>query len=668
MAFRYAAALLVLGLLAVTAYTTLSFRIERSGFVNQLHRSAGDRALLVGQLGSTIEAILDLAMTDGGMPDLVDKFRNDAEVLNKRLEVSLAQDMAAVENWHGQRSAISFAHLFQNDSDYVVSHRDFAGHVSRIVRLDMIELLSDVAVWEALELASVASSPLRQSIDSMVADMEQAATNELVALEARHRQLFMLTVVTLLLEAGFVFVPMIYQARREAARADGAESKLRYAARHDRLTGAGNRLLLSERFEAIAGKTSCDGVSAAVLLLNLDSFRRINAGMGRDVGDRLLTVIVERCRSLVDCPDNVFRHGNDEFVLLLEVSGPKAAIDAGKRLRDIIAQPISIADQSIESGVTMGLACSPDHGETLGELLLAAELALDEGKRNQRGQMVLFSDSLKTDFERQKLLERALRQAIDDHKLTMVFQPIVDIVSGQHRGFEALARWHDDQLGYVSPGEFVPVAERAGMDTDMTWLILNLVTKQMADWVAAELDPGYVTVNLSDGFLAAETIADGLIDFVDRSGVGRERLVVEVTERVAINVNDGKVIANLAALQASGIRIALDDFGTGFATLSQLSQHYFNYIKIDRSFVQDIHRNDEHKAVVTSILDLGHRLGSQVVVEGVETSQERDCLIGEGGQLAQGYYFHKPMAAQDCTPYLQQANSRSARQKAVTPA
>jgi diguanylate cyclase (GGDEF)-like protein len=422
--------------------------------------------------------------------------------------------------------------------------------------------------------------------------------------------------------------------QRTAALVDAANS--------DSLTGLPNRRRLLAWMHAQLDPE--DGREAAALFLDLDRFKQINDAMGHDVGDRILQAVVGRVNALVPAGAMFARWGGDEFVLVLG-HGDGVFAQAGRianALIDAVSQPFEIEGQSVSIGLSAGLAMFPTDATTHEALILAADLAVAEVKRQGRGKVLSFCESYAATQKRRFDVSRALAEAIQVGQLTLDYQPIFNGRSGHIHGYEALARWNHPTLGAVSPDEFIPIAEESDGIIALGDLVLRRACADAIGWTTPDHAP-IVAVNVSVKQLRESDFALRVAQILAQTGLPAGRLELEVTESVFADDHLDATRASIESLRAIGVSLSIDDFGTGYSSLSRLLSLPVTAVKIDRSFV--IALDGKGGAVIESTLLIARRLGIAVVAEGVETEEQFARLSAMGVDLFQGFYFGRPAPA-----------------------
>jgi diguanylate cyclase (GGDEF)-like protein/PAS domain S-box-containing protein len=432
---------------------------------------------------------------------------------------------------------------------------------------------------------------------------------------------------------------------------------------YDMLTGLPNRLLLQDRLGQALAESSRDGKPLALLILALDRFREISNTLGRQNGDLIIRELAQRMGDVLGEPERVARLRGDEFGVLLPGSDVALARQIGDKLLGLFERPFMVrvltvevgasVTLPIEVGASVGIAAAPEHGQEAEVLLRRADLAVQEAKKLASGCVVYSAECDPYDPRRLRLLGE-LRPAIEADQLFLFYQPKVDLRTRAVVGAEALLRWRHPKHGMVPPGDFIPLAEQAGVMKPLTWWVLEQAVRQCRAWERDDLGLG-VAVNLSPRGLHDPQLLERIADLLSDHDVPPRRLQLEVTE-TAVMTDPTRAKEILDRLNDLGVGVSIDDFGTGYSSLTSLRELPVSEIKIDKSFVIGMRVNgspDEanagsasNRAIVRSTSDLGHNLGLRVVAEGVEDDAAFELLRSYGCDLAQGYYIARPMPAE----------------------
>lgn len=449
--------------------------------------------------------------------------------------------------------------------------------------------------------------------------------------------------------------PGVWSVMQDLSPAKHLEWRLRQQACTDPLTGLPNRALLLERLhQRVAQAQSCPDRAFALLFLDFDRFKLVNDTLGHEAGDQLLQLIADRLRGSLRRSDAagesqslVARLGGDEFVLLLDdVHSAGAAAQVAQRLLDTLTVPFTLLDREIQSTASIGIVLGDADSDDATSLLRNADTAMYEAKRAGRGRYAFFEPAMLASLERCVRLEAALRHAIAQGELSVVYQPIVDLHSGTMVSAEALLRWQHPQLGFVSPAEFIPVAEDSGLIVPIGEWVLWQACREWRRWQeeAPGLAPPTISVNLSRVQMA---LGEGLLILVTRVleelAMPPGALQLEVTEREVMR-EAAAARSLMLKLRALGVKLAMDDFGTGVSSLGCLRDYPFDVIKIDKSFVDELGRSAATLAVLHGAVTVIHNLGMTSVAEGVEDDLQLGALQSLGCRLGQGYLFSRPVA------------------------
>ncbi len=420
-----------------------------------------------------------------------------------------------------------------------------------------------------------------------------------------------------------------------------AAARIEHMAHFDELTHLANRFTLNSRLELASSELALLQKPFAVHYIDLDNFKIINDSQGHEFGDKLLVAVSERLRSVLGANDFAARFGGDEFILVQSGQTAEEAAAFADRILVAIGEPILIDGKLTHVSCSVGIAIAPEDGTEPAELLRHADMALYQAKGAGRSAARRFSAELADAALERHELEKDLRGAARRGELEMHYQPVIDLGTGQPVGFEALMRWKHPVRGMVPPMRFIPIAEQSGMiDALGTWA-LEQACRDATNWP----DHMTVAVNVSPlQFRQPVGLMNAVRAAIERSGIGTNRLTIEVTESLLIE-NQEQTLETIRAIRHMGVRFSLDDFGTGYSSLSYLSRYPFAQVKIDRSFVTQLDESSASRAIVESVCLLARKLGMQTVVEGVETELQRQIICELGADRAQGYLFGKPQPA-----------------------
>ncbi len=434
---------------------------------------------------------------------------------------------------------------------------------------------------------------------------------------------------------------LIFSIRDITARKQ-AEAALEHQALHDALTDLPNRVLLHDRLQHAIRAAQRDRTAVALLIMDLDRFKEVNDTFGHHTGDQLLEQLGERLGSVLRGSDTIARLGGDEFAVLLPTATLADAHQIAARLLELLEEPFSLGGLQLEIDASIGIALSPEHGTDADTLLRRADVAMYIAKRNGSGH-ALYNAEQDQHSPMRLALVGELRRAIDQNELSLYFQPKVSLKHGKVLCAEALVRWEHPRHGMLGPDEFVPVAEQTGLIRPLARSVLEAAVRQCNRWRQEGLDLA-VAVNLSMRNLHDAEIVDTIRQLLSRWGIPPARLVIEITES-SLMADAARAMEVLSRLQEMGVGISIDDFGTGYSSLAYLKRLPVDELKIDKSFVANMARDENDAAIVRSTIGLAHDLGLTVVAEGIEDQATWDLLVELGCDVGQGYYVSRPMPA-----------------------
>ena len=436
--------------------------------------------------------------------------------------------------------------------------------------------------------------------------------------------------------------------QQEIMRVKTSEANFTHLAQHDALTNLPNRLLVSDRVEQAIGQARRYQRRAALLFLDLDNFKTINDSLGHDAGDQLLKDVAARLQDAVREMDTVSRQGGDEFLIVLtDVADLDDISTVAKHVLHAMSQPFSLKGMQIVTSVSIGAALYPEDGDDFSALLKHADLAMYQAKAAGRNAFRFFDARMNADIIERLSIESGLREALSQQQFVLHYQPIVDIHSGRLLAAEALIRWQHPQHGMVGPDKFIPVAENSGLIVEIGEWVLNEACRQMMVWRAAGLPAFVVSVNLSSVQFRRGNLEALVAGALQRYGLPAGCLELELTESLLLQDSD-VFFDMLHRLKALGVKLSIDDFGTGYSNLSYLQRFHVDKLKIDQSFVRKLQDSSPDLAIVTAIIQMAKSLQLLTVAEGIEDDATRSVLAQLGCDQGQGYWFARPLTADDC--------------------
>jgi diguanylate cyclase (GGDEF)-like protein/PAS domain S-box-containing protein len=421
-----------------------------------------------------------------------------------------------------------------------------------------------------------------------------------------------------------------------------ADARIHHMAHHDYLTSLPNRILFRQRLNDALRQGTLHDRQTAALCLDLDNFKHVNDALGHQMGDELLRAIARRLRAVLREQDTLARIGGDEFAIVLPgLSHSQEASMVAQRLIEAVRPPVNVEGHNLSVGISIGIAFADDALSSPEQLLRCADMALYEAKRNGRNRYEYFTLEMDVQARTRRSMENDLREAITENQLRLYYQPITNSDQKAIIGYEALMRWHHPSKGLIMPGEFIPLAEETGLIHSLGAWALYEACREAQSWPNDQT----VSVNLSPIQFKNSSLVSVVEGALRESGLEPWRLEVEITESVMLDDTLGN-IRTLQSLKALGVLIALDDFGTGYSSLSYLRSFPFDKIKIDKSFINDMHDSREALAIIRAITGMSRSLDIQITAEGVESREQFDQLKKEGCTLFQGYFFGRPQPSE----------------------
>lgn len=436
--------------------------------------------------------------------------------------------------------------------------------------------------------------------------------------------------------------------RRSAAEIAEAEQRMRHLALHDPLCGLPNRIYFGEELEATIARVRAGAPPAAVFYIDLDHFKDVNDTLGHSVGDELIRRVTQRLTQALRGGDMVARLGGDEFAVITATAPDQATLHSiARRIISTLCAPYLIDGNPIVIGASVGIALiMPNANDSATDIMRYADMALYRAKNEGRNRACIYDTAMNADLSRRKLLEQDLREAIENDRLDLAYQPIVNASGDKIVGIEALVRWSHPERGFISPVEFIPLAEHSSLIIQLGEWVMRRACRDGLNW--PELA---IAVNVSPLQFRQLDFVETVERILTETGFDPGRLELELTESTLIgNVETAE--SAMLRLRGLGVRLALDDFGTGYSSLLYLRRFPFDKLKIDRSFVHAIERSGDAAAIINAIVNLGRGLGMKVTAEGVESAEQHLFLRAAGVHYMQGYRFGKPCSAAEIAEYL----------------
>lgn len=432
-------------------------------------------------------------------------------------------------------------------------------------------------------------------------------------------------------------------AIRDITTRKSFEDRLRSLATRDTLTGLANRNLLADRLQAAMRYTDKTKGELALIYIDLDQFQNVNDAFGHEVGDEIIKLASKRIQSCTRSTDTIARVGGDEFhVLRPHIEGIDDPMKLAEDLLEALSSPYIIENREIFSSASIGVGTYPEHATTMSELIRNVDTAANNAKRDGRANFKVYTPSMSEVVHRRVDLGHQLRRALENDELSLNYQAKVDLATRRIVGAEALLRWHSPNLGFVSPAEFVPIAEETGLIVPIGDWVLRTACREAAAWPMPDGTPIQVAVNLSALQFYHGDLVARVRNNLEISGLPAANLDLELTESLLVEQPE-KTIRVLNTFKEMGISISMDDFGTGYSSLSYLTKFPLDSLKVDRAFVTDLPDDHDAVVVVRAIVGMAKQLDLHIVAEGIETDRQMEFLHGLGCHTGQGYLFSKPV-------------------------
>ncbi len=435
-----------------------------------------------------------------------------------------------------------------------------------------------------------------------------------------------------------------------------AQEKIEYLAQHDPLTGLPNRVLLQDRFNHAAIAAERYHSRMAMLFLDLDNFKQINDNLGHEIGDQLLKQIADRLKSSVRANDTICRQGGDEFIILLQdVKEQYTIASVAQKILDKVAEPYHFLDHDVSTSFSIGISLFPSDGTEFSVLQNKADTAMYHAKESGRNTYRFYTEKMDLDTLARFQMMNHLREAVRNNDFYLHYQPQIDILSGEVVGVEALIRWCHVEQGCVSPGHFIPAAEESGLIIPIGRWVMEEACRQAKRWHDSGLPKFSVAVNLSSLQFKRGNIFEMVYQVLMETGLDPQYLELELTESILLEDTD-EVVQTIQKLKHLGVILSIDDFGTGYSSMAYLKKLKLDKLKIDQSFVRDIHEDMEDSAIVKAIIQLGKSLQLEVIAEGVESAEQLAFLKAHGCHQAQGYFIAHPVSSEEIEAFIRSRN------------
>ncbi len=433
------------------------------------------------------------------------------------------------------------------------------------------------------------------------------------------------------------------------------DEKISFLSYRDNLTGLYNKDYFIKHTRSQLthlDSTQDSNENMGVLLLDINDFSSINDNLGYDIGDTFLKIIAKRLIEYLGNQGLVAKYGGDEFIILVyNVENENQLFKLGKDILKIFDEPFKINDYDFYMTSAIGISMFPQHGRDSHDLIKCADIAIHKAKEYKGNKVIMYDDKLNQEITEKFLLDSHLRYAIDNNELYLYYQPILEAKSEKIIGVEALVRWRSADLGQIPPNKFIPIAEGNGMILSIGEWILENACMQLKKWKNAGYNRMFLSINISIKQLEQKDFANYIINLIERLELSLEDIVLEITESVYME-NLESIYGNLKKLNKLGIQISIDDFGTGYSSLGKLSKLEISKLKIDKSFIRELHTNSNNAKIVTAIISMAKSLNLSIVAEGVEEIEHTIFLRNAGCDMLQGFLFSKPVSPDEISKLL----------------
>lgn len=425
-----------------------------------------------------------------------------------------------------------------------------------------------------------------------------------------------------------------------------SQQKIEFQAHNDFLTGLYNSMKCESDLKKIIKQSVKDGVKGALMFIDLDDFKHINDGLGHQYGDVLLQQIAAGLQSIVGLRGKCYRMGGDEFVAIVMPDMFSELERIANKVKDMFNKPWYLMETEYFCTMSMGIAVFPDDSKDVHEIIRLADIAMYESKKNGKNGYTFYDSCSKLNTARRLDIENSMRQAVTSgiEEFVVFYQPVVDVRTGECSSCEALVRWDSKALGFMGPGDFIPLAEYLGLITSIGDYVLEEACRQCRYWNEHGIPDFHINVNLSVVQLLQKDVAETVARILKKTGVNPKNIVLEITESFAINDMD-RVLDIIKGIKKLGPRIALDDFGTGYSSLNYIKQLPLDIIKVDKTFIDDIVEDEYAQAFIKLIVELSDTIDTDIIVEGVENEAQLNILKELGVDYIQGFYYGKPVPA-----------------------
>jgi len=646
---NYSNAVVVMSFLIGATYLTVMVALDRHSLQQDISSLTSSQFIRFQQLANQTRALMR-ASTDPNLPEyiiapMVDDIREavtdirtmseQLEELHRRIGQNLLEKLTPRDG---------SSELLRVDLNGRLE--DFLRRAGRVTAAKNEERRQRYSFWGPIDFAVSSEGTLTRQFSDLIHHTHDRSNISIDNAKLISTSLLALIAATLALASAFLFSPLLKKLRNEHRRTVDFENQLKQLAHTDALTGIHNRSAFSDTLGNLFSELRRNGTGFSVLLLDLDRFKSINDGFGHPAGDAVLRHVASALQRVFRSDDFVARLGGDEFAVLLPGIYDEATLAGiANRAVETIAADFLFEGRTLRVSASIGGAVVPNHATDEPGLMRVADLALYTAKSG-RNTAIIFDEAALARRLEENQLSLALIVAVDRNEFIVHYQPKVNLVTGEHLGFEALVRWRHPSLGILAPGRFLPLMEGPHLIRGMTRSVATIVGRDLRAWKDAGLIPGPIAINLPEALLVGEDGYQMLAEVIRQNGLDWHDFAVEVTEDVFLNRNADRILETVTRFREQGLSVSLDDFGTGFASLVHLRDFPFDELKIDRSFIADIGTDTRSEQIVRAMIDLSRNLGKRCVAEGIETDAQRRFLVNAGCEIGQGYFFAKPQPAE----------------------
>ncbi len=646
---NYSNAVVVMSCLIAATYLTVVVALDRHALQQDISALTSSQFIRFQQLANQTRALM-LASADSNLPEyiiapMVDDIRKavtdirtmseQLEELHRRIGQNLLEKLTPRDGT---------SELLRVDLNRRLE--DFLRRAERVASAKNEERRQRYTFWGPIDFAVSSEGTLTRQFSGLIHDTHDRSSISIDNAKMISTSLLTLIAATLALASAFLFSPLLKKLRNEHRRTMNFENQLKQLALSDGLTGIHNRSAFSNTLGNLFNELRINSTGFSVLLVDLDRFKSINDGFGHPAGDAVLRHVAAALQKVLRSHDFVARLGGDEFAVLLPgIIDEDALASIANRAVEAIATDFHFEGRTFQVSASVGGAVVPNHATDEPCLMRVADLALYTAKGG-RNMAIIFDEAALARRLEENQLSLALIVAVDRNEFIVHYQPKVNLLTGEHLGFEALVRWHHPSLGILAPGRFLPLMEGPHLIRGMTRSVATTVGRDLRAWKDAGLIPGPIAINLPEALLVGEDGYDLLAEVIRDNNLEWQDFSVEVTEDVFLNRNADRILATVTRFREHSISVSLDDFGTGFASLVHLRDFPFDELKIDRSFVADIGAGTRSEQIIRAMIDLSRNLGKRCVAEGIETDAQRRFLVNAGCEIGQGYMFAEPQPAE----------------------